>query len=264
MKVHGSVSRFSGFVCFIDSLLLYKTVDHAILSLKDTKFLLASGQGPSRNLFIVHLLFNYAYQQTIPMACSKTAGHMGIIRNQSGIKQPEKFGTVGRFVRLPGQNPAAFPSSSTSYTLPHLSSTTLSFSSFFPSKDTYCPLKAPHTAVSFLPPQRLCALPLGFGNIPAEVNSVNKRSKLPHFHTWGDLWPSRKLCSDVPHEKQGQAPLKDPAWCCPICSSDDYFPCSTSSSCLCSFLTPPNSFIHLQSKPSCRGSPGHTAAAPQA
>lgn len=139
---------------------------------------------------------------------------MGIIRNQSGIKQPEKFGMVGRFVRLPGQNPAAFPSSSPSDTLPHLSSTTLLFLFFplqghlLPSKgSSFCSVLSPTTA-------SLCALPLGFGNIPVEVNSVNKCSKLPHFHTWGDLWPSRKLCSDIPHEKQGRAPLKDQAWCC--------------------------------------------------
>lgn len=102
------------------------------------------GRGQAK-LFIVHLLFTYIYWQTIP-------GHIGIIRNQPGRNQPEKFNTVWRFVRFPGQNLVTFPCSSSRHTLPHPSSTKF-FLSFFLSKDTYCPLKASHTAVPFIPPQ---------------------------------------------------------------------------------------------------------------
>lgn len=188
---------------------------------------------------------------------------MGIIRNQSGINQPEKFGMVRRFVRLPGQNPAGFPPSSPSDTLPHLSSTTLFFL-FFPLQGHLLPSKGSLYCIVLSPTTTsLCALPLGFGNIPIEVNSVNKCSKLPHFHTWGDLLPSRKLCSDIPHKKTRTGSIERPGLMLLICSDEDYSCCSTSSSCLCSFLTPPNSFVHLQSKPSCRRSPRHAAAAPQ-
>jgi len=57
---------------------------------------------------------------------------MGIIRNQSGRNQPEKFSTVWRFVLLRGQNLVAFPYSSSWHTLPHPSSTTLSVFPFSP------------------------------------------------------------------------------------------------------------------------------------
>lgn len=125
---------------------------------------------------------------------------MGIIRNQSGINKPETFITVWRFVN---QNPGAFPSGSPLNTLSHLSSTSLLF---FPSKDTYCPLKAPRTSVSFLPPQHFPPRPslftssLGFGNLLFSWMVQMKHSNLSHLFTQGYLWPTRKLCSVVPWE----------------------------------------------------------------
>lgn len=147
------------------------------------------GRGQAK-LFIVHLLFTYIYWQTIP-------GHMGIIRNQPGRNQPEKFNTVWRFVCFPGQNLVTFPCSSSRHTLPHPSSTKF-FLSFFLSKDTYCPLKASHTAVPFIPPQHFFPhsspifSPLGFGCLIVQMNSANKTFQILMFFTQGYLWPSRK------------------------------------------------------------------------
>lgn len=67
-KALGSISRFLGLISFTDSLYLYYETRSRHPEFKktgNTKFPLISWQEPSRNIFVIPLLFTWAYQQKL-------------------------------------------------------------------------------------------------------------------------------------------------------------------------------------------------------